>query len=127
MQPNLKNYPLSSLPAYTAQSVGTALASGQLQSKTSMALADGKLDTKNAILLKKMETKTIAPELAAERNNQLPIPLDTALSLLGDTQGDIKLDVPLSGPVSELNVGVADVLITARSKAIVPAASDCLM
>lgn len=127
MQLELKNYPLSKLSPYTVQSVGTALASGQLQLKSSLVLADDKLDMDNAILLKKLETKTISPELAAELNNQLPISLDAALSLLRDNQGDIKLNVPLNGPVNELDVGISDVLITALSKAIVPAASGYLM
>jgi hypothetical protein len=127
MKLDLKNYPLKSLSSYTVQAVGTALASGQLQLKSSMVLADDNLDMKNAILLKKLETKTIEPELAAELNNQLPIPLDSALSLLRDKKRNISLDVPLSGPVSELNVGISDVLITALSKAIVPAASGYLM
>jgi hypothetical protein len=81
----------------------------------------------NALLLKKLKTKTISPELAAELNNQLPIPLDSALSLLRDSDENIKLDVPLSGPVDKLNVGISDVLVTALSKAIVPAASGYLM
>ncbi|MCP4338495.1 MAG: DUF748 domain-containing protein, partial [Desulfobulbaceae bacterium] len=127
MKVKLKNYPLSSLSPYTVQSVGTALASGQLKVKTKIALADDELDMDNEILLKKLETKTISPELAEELNNQLPIPLDSALSLLRDSKRNITLDVPLSGPVSELNVGVSDVLITALSKAIVPAASGYLM
>lgn len=127
MQLDLKNYPLSKLSSYTVQSVGTALASGQLQIKSSLVLADDKLDMDNEILLKKLETKTISPELAAELNNQLPISLDAALSLLRDNQGDIKLNVPLKGPVNELDVGISDVLITALSKAIVPAASGYLM
>jgi len=127
LQVELKNYPLSSLSAYTVQSVGTALASGQLQLKTSLLLADDKLDMKNSVLLKKLETKTITPKLAAELNNQLPIPLDAALSMLRDSDRNISLDVPLSGPVSELSVGVSDVLITALGKAILPAASGYLM
>lgn len=127
MKVELKNYPLSSLSAYAVQSVGTALASGQLQLKSALVLADDELDMDNAILLKKLETKTISPQLAAELNNQLPIPLDAALSLLRDSKRNIALDVPLSGPVSELDVGVSDVLITALGKAIVPAASGYLM
>ncbi len=127
MKVSLKNYPLSSLSSYTVQSVGTALASGQLQLKSKLALADDKLDMDNNILLKKLETKTISPELAAELNNQLPLPLDSALSILRDSDENISLDIPLKGPVSELNVGVSSVLITALSKAIVPAASGYLM
>jgi hypothetical protein len=123
----LKNYPLSRLSAYTVQSVGTALASGQLKLKTKIDLENDNLDMKNSIVLKKLETKTISPELAAELNNQLPIPLDAALSILRDSDRNITLEIPLKGPVSHLNVGVSDVLITALSKAIVPAASGYLM
>ncbi len=126
LQMDLKNYPLSSLSAYTVQSVGTAMASGQLQLKSSMKLADDRLDLKNDLLLKKLKTKTISPKLAAELDNQLPIPLDAALSVLRDNDQNIKLDVPLSGPISKLNVGISDVLITALSKAIIPAASAYL-
>ena len=124
---SLKNYPLSRLSAYTVQSVGTALASGQLQLKTKLDLENDNLDMKNSIVLKKIETETLAPDLAAELNNQLPIPLDAALSILRDSDRNISLEIPLSGPVSDLNVGISDVLITALSKAIVPAASGYLM
>ncbi|WP_169309351.1 DUF748 domain-containing protein [Desulforhopalus sp. IMCC35007] len=123
----LKNYPLSRLSAYTVQSVGTALASGQLKLKTNIKLANDNLDMKNSVVLNKLETKTISPELAAELNNQLPIPLDAALSILRDSDRNISLEIPLSGPVSDLNVGISDVLITALSKAIIPAASGYLM
>ena len=123
----LNNYPLSRLSAYTVQSVGTALASGQLKLKTKIDLENDTLDMENSIVLKKLETETISPELAAELNNQLPIPLDTALSILRDSDRNISLEIPLSGPVSDLNVGISDVLITALSKAIVPAASGYLM
>ncbi|MFW2365250.1 MAG: DUF748 domain-containing protein [Desulforhopalus sp.] len=127
MKLKLKNYPLSSLSAYTVQSVGTALASGQLKLKTKVELADGNLDMDNSILLKKLETETISPELAAELDNQLPVPLDAALSILRNSERNIELDIPLNGPLSDLDVGVSDVLITALSKAIVPAASGYLM
>lgn len=124
---SLKNYPLSSLSAYTVQSVGTALASGQLAFKSTVNLADDNLDMVNNVVLKKLKTKKISEELARELDNQLPIPLNSALSLLRDSKDNIDLDIPLKGPVDNLGVGISDVLITALSKAIVPAASGYLM
>ncbi len=124
---SLKNYPLSSLSAYTVQSVGTALSEGQLKIKSDIQLADNVLDMKNKVDLRKLKTETISPELAAELNNELPIPLDAALALLRDSKDDISLSIPFSGPLGDLNVGISDVLITALSKAIVPAASGYLM
>lgn len=127
LQLNLKNYPLADLSSYTVKSVGTAFASGQLRLESSIKLADDALDMDNKVLLQKLETETVAPELAKELNNRLPVPLDSALALLRDGNRDISLDIPIRGPMSELDVGIADVLITALGKAIVPAASGYLM
>lgn len=127
MEINLKNYPLSKLSSYTVQAVGTALASGQLHLTSDLKLADDQIDMDNTIVLRKLETETISKELAAELNNQLPIPLDTALSLLRDSDRSISLEIPLKGPVNHLSVGVSDVLITALGKTIVPAATGYVM
>jgi hypothetical protein len=124
---DLKNYPLSKLSSYTVQSVGTALAGGQLQLKTKLTLADEVLGMQNEILLKKLETERISKELAAELDNELPIPLDAALAILRDSKDNISLDIPIEGPLSDLDVGISDILVTALGKAIVPAASSYLV
>lgn len=124
---NLKNFPLANLSAYTVQSVGVALASGQLKMKSDIQLSDHGLDMKNEILLHKLETSTITKELADKLDNQLPIPLDSVLSMLRDKDDNISLNVPISGSLDELDVGISDILITALGKAVVPAASGYLM
>ncbi len=123
----LRNYPLASLSSYTVQSVGTALASGQLRVVSNVELNDGVLDAQNRVILQKLETKKISEELAKELDNKLPVSLDTALSILRDSEDNITLDIPVKGPASDLGIGVADVLITGLSKAIVPAASSYLV
>jgi len=47
--------------------------------------------------------------------------------MLKDRKDTITLDVPLSGPIDKLSVGISDILITALGKAIVPAASGYLV
>lgn len=123
----LKNYPLTQLSSYTVQSVGTALAGGQLHLKTKLGLADETMDMENKILLKKLETERISEELAAELDNELPVPLDAALAMLRDSKDNISLDIPIEGPLSDLDVGISDILVTALGKAIVPAASSYLV
>ena len=124
---DVKNYPLHRLSSYTVQSVGTALSSGELRLESSVELAENILDMQNHVILQKLETETISEELAKELDNQLPMSLDAALSLLRDSDDNITLDIPLEGPVDDLGVGIADVLVTALSKAIVPAASGYLV
>ncbi|PID75866.1 MAG: hypothetical protein CSB23_01245 [Deltaproteobacteria bacterium] len=123
----LKNYPLTTLSSYTVQSVGLALASGQLHLNSKMKLSENQIDMQNKVVLRKIETKAIAADLVEELNNKLPLPIDLALSLLRDSEGTISLDIPLSGHVGKLKVGISDVIITALSKGIVPAASGYLM
>ncbi|SHO42575.1 DUF748 domain-containing protein [Desulfopila aestuarii] len=120
----LKNYPLTSLSPYTVQAVGTALSSGNLKLTTKVALAGDKIDMKNNVVLANLKTDTISPELAAELNNQLPVPLDAALAMMRDGDGNISLDIPISGPLDNLNVGIASIIVTALNKSIVSAASS---
>jgi len=124
---HVKNYPLSHLSPYTAQAVGTALASGELKSDATVSLKDNYLKVENDLLLQKLETKTLSPELAAQLNNQLPLPLDAALALLRDSKGNISLSIPVEGDLSSLHVGFASIVITALGKAIIPAASAYLV
>ena len=124
---SLKNYPLSRLSPYVIQSVGLALTSGQLNLASTVKVADNTMRMKNGIHLKKLETATISKELAQQLDNRLPLPLDSAISFLKDSNGDLKLDIPIEGPLAELNVGIADLLITALGKAILPAASSYLV
>ena len=124
---SLKNYPLSRLSPYVIQSVGLALTGGQLNLASTVKVADNTMRMKNSIHLKKLETATISKELAQQLDNRLPLPLESAISFLKDSNGDLKLDIPIEGPLSELNVGIADLLITALGKAILPAASSYLV
>ncbi|HHD56458.1 MAG TPA: DUF748 domain-containing protein [Desulfobulbaceae bacterium] len=124
---HLKNYPLSHLSAYTVQSVGVALASGSMRLTSDIALEKRQLDMKNKVVLQQLKTSTISKELAEKLDNQLPVPLDSALAMLRDRKDTITLDVPLSGPIDKLSVGISDILITALGKAIVPAASGYLV
>ncbi len=124
---SLKNYPLSHLSAYTVQSVGVALASGSLRLTSDISLKKRQLDMKNKVVLQQLTTSTISKELAQKLDNQLPVPLDSALAMLRDRNDTITLDVPLNGPIDKLSVGISDILITALGKAIIPAASGYLV
>lgn len=121
LEVELKNYPLRNLSSYTIQAIGTGLASGELQLNSSLSLEKNYLNNKNQIVLKRLKTNVISQELVAELNNQLPVPLDTALSVLRDRNENIKLAVPLKGNLDNIKVGLADVIVTALSKAVVPA------
>ncbi|PIE59523.1 MAG: hypothetical protein CSA32_03995 [Desulfobulbus propionicus] len=113
----LRNYPLRNLSPYLTEGAGVGLAGGELKLNSSVLLKKGYLKNTNEFLLEQLETNMVSDEL----NKRLPIPLDTALSVLRDNNGNIKLSVPLSGELDKLHVGLADIIVTALEKAVVPA------
>ena len=114
----LRNYSLQYVSPYVVDAIGTTFDSGQFNLTSSLTIKDDTLDSKNHIVLKNVNARAVNEELQQKLNNQLPVPLSMALSMLQDKKGEINLDIPVDGPLSELNIGIADVLITATSKAI---------
>ncbi|WP_028581333.1 DUF748 domain-containing protein [Desulfogranum japonicum] len=114
----LRNYPLPSVSPYVVQAIGTYFDTGRADLKSVLKLKGDRIRLDNTVLLKELQTRTVDDELAAELNNQLPVPLDLALTLLRDGDNNIELDIPLSGNLSDLNVGITDILVTAVGKAI---------
>jgi len=70
------------------------------------------------LVSKDLDAETVHGELADKLNNQLPIPLELALTMLRDSDGTIELKIPLKGELDDMHVGVTDLVITALGKGI---------
>jgi len=117
-QATLKNYSLQQLSPYVVDAIGTYFQSGELNLNSKLTIDGDSLDIDNTLLLNDIKAQTVDAELAAELNNALPVPLDLALSMLRDNNGNIKLGVPISGELSDLSIGLTDIIVTATGKAI---------
>lgn len=122
----LRNFPMQSVSPYTVKAIGTFFPSGRLDLTSTLHLDEAVIDMKNNLLFKELKAETVDGELADQLNNQLPVPLDLALSMLRDSDDNIDLDIPLDGELSSMNIGIADVLITALSKGITVAVAPYL-
>ena len=114
----LRNFPLPKVSPYVVQAIGTYFDTGRADLTSTLKLEGDALNLDNNLLLKDLEIRTVNDELAAELNNQIPVPLNLALNMLRDGDGNIDLDIPISGRLSDMNVGISDVIVTAVSKAI---------
>ncbi|MDH3327636.1 MAG: DUF748 domain-containing protein [Desulfobulbaceae bacterium] len=124
---SLKNYPMIRLAPYSIQYLGITPTQGTLNVESELSLENGHLNLEKTWLLKKLEIKTVDNELAGKFNGQLPMPLDSALSILKDKNENIELAIPISGPVDHLDFGISGLFITPLSKAIVSASSSYLI
>jgi len=114
----LRNYPIHDLSPYVIEAIGTAFKDGQLDISSEASIIGQELKSDSKLVLKEIEIEAIDKELAAELDNQLPVPLDTALGILKDKENDVHLSVSVNGELSHLKVGVSGIIITAISKAI---------
>ncbi|MBW1749289.1 MAG: DUF748 domain-containing protein [Deltaproteobacteria bacterium] len=116
---HLRNYSLEKLSPYVIDAIGTKFVKGQMSITSDLKIKGNKLHLKNNLVLQRIEAETVSEELQAKLNNELPVPLDMALTMLRDHKGDIDLDVPVSGTLAHLNVSPTDIIVTALSKALV--------
>lgn len=111
---------------YVVQAIGTFFPSGMMDLHSSLDIADGSIDMKNNLVLKDLVTEGVKGDLASELDNQLPVPLNLALTMLEDSEGLIDLDVPIKGKLSDVNIGTADLIWTPLSNAITVAVTPYL-
>lgn len=123
---SLKNYSMQQLSPYVIDAVGTSFQSGQLNLDSHLTIQGQKLASKNTFDLKQLKLSTVSEEQQNILTKSLPVPLDMALYMLRDSNGDIKLRVPVSGTLSSLRVNPTHLIVTAISKALVTAVTPYL-
>jgi hypothetical protein len=109
------------LPAfnpYVVQAMGYRVKKGMLKVDADIKLRNGQLGGKTHILLKNSKLEPADEATINRISKQIAMPLDTALSVLRDDNNNINLEVPLSGNITDPNVGINDVINQISTKAI---------
>jgi hypothetical protein len=114
----VSEFPMLVLAPYMARGTGYTVRSGDLGLESSLSVEDGILDSSHHIVLRAFEVTPARDELIAQTENELGMPLDKALSLLRDDDNVITLDVPITGPLSEIRIGTGDIINTVMVKAV---------
>lgn len=102
VQVQFRNLALSPLSPYTATFAGRTIAAGRLNLDLQYRVEKGRLKSENAIVLRGLKLgDTVDSTLASN------LPLDLALALLTDSEGQIDIALPVRGDVDspEFNYG----------------------
>ncbi len=78
-------------------------------------------------MLQALETALVDSEEAGNLIDQGALPLNMAMGMLKDGDGNVELDVPLSGSISDPNFGLSSIVTLITKKAIMSATQDYLM
>ena len=113
---------LPPLSSYSAQYIGYDLKRGRLDVDIDVNIDHGKIDSKNMVYLNKLNIVQKDEETAKKFSDQLAMPLDAALGMLRDKQGNIKFALPVEGDITEPQFKLSGVINLALAKALKTAA-----
>jgi hypothetical protein len=119
---DLKNAELPVVSPYAGKYVGYFLQSGQMDFSSSGTLKKGVLSGKNRIKLNRLEVQPAQNEATGNFNKTLSMPLGTAISVLQDSEDNIKLDVPVEGSLDDPQFGYQSIINRLASKGLKKAA-----
>jgi len=99
------------LSPYVIQNTGYSFISGEMQADIPLKINQNNLNGAINLTLynpKVKSVKTPDPQKEEKGKIQLGMPLDSALKLLRDKQNNVKLNIPISGDISDPKFSVAD-------------------
>ncbi len=119
----LADLPLAPFNPYAAAS-GYGVAGGTARLDSQITLAPGAYQTTNKLVLHKLEVTSGEGE--ALFASQFGMPLSLALSLLTDVEGNIVLDLPITGDAQGMRTGVGTLIANSLARAILNAVTSPL-
>lgn len=109
---------LPPLSAYTIPLLGYRLQSGKANSDIQFTAKGGQVEGSSDLTLNQLEVEPLDSEKMAAMQQQLSIPLETALGMLKDKNNQIKLTLPISGAVDNIQVDPSDAINQAIGRAM---------
>jgi len=80
--------------------------------------ANGRLDAETDWLIQRIELEELDEFAKNSLAEQVDLPVDTAINLLQDKDGNIELNIPISGQLDDPNFGISGVVSKAIGNAI---------
>lgn len=127
LEGEIKEFPLPQASAYTSKYIGFGVEKGQLNTDLQIAVVDSVIDGKTVLYINAAEfdsTDTV-DDLSVVKQGS--VPLNVALNMIKDGDGNIKLVVPLSGNVDDPNFGVQYIVGLIIEKAALSQAKSYLL
>lgn len=109
---------LPPLSAYTIPLLGYRLQSGKANSDIQLTAKAGQVDGSSDLVLNQLEVEPLNADKMAAMQQQLSIPLETALGMLKDKNNRIQLSLPVNGPMDNIQVDPSDAINQAIGRAM---------
>jgi len=124
---NISELDLPSVSPYVKDGLGFEMKTGQLDVGVEVTIQDGEIDGETKLFLRGVDMSSADEVEQGTIKEGKAMPLNYALGLLKDDQGNIDLGVPLRGNVAEPSFGVESFLALVLKKAAMSQAKSYLM
>jgi hypothetical protein len=117
----IESLELAPLSPYVIQNTGYRFTSGEMQADIPIKINQNQLKGKIDLILYNPKVERTKAKKPAEENRgkiRLNITLDSALRLMRDKQNDVKLNIPVSGDISDPQFSVADAVNKVLAKTL---------
>jgi uncharacterized protein involved in outer membrane biogenesis len=113
---NVRDYELAALTPYSVQYASHRITRGRASVRTTVEYEAGNFTSRNTLTVQRLQ---LGEEVDPDLREGLGIPLGLAVSLLEDTHGEIRLELPVSGGADGLHYQLGGVIRTALRNALV--------
>lgn len=124
---NINELDLPSVSPYVKDGLGFEMKTGQLDVGVEVTILDGEIDGETKLFLRGVDMASADEVEQGTIKEGKAMPLNIALGMLKDDQGNIDLGVPLRGNVDEPSFGVESFLGLVLKKAAMSQAKSYLM
>ena len=113
----LKKFTLPAANPYVDSVLAWIIRNGELTAKLEYKIEEGKLDAKNDILVGNLK---VAPSRASDEvKKRIGLPLGLIVALIKDGDGNIHVNVPISGTLTDKQFDFSDAIWTAVRNVII--------
>lgn len=116
---SLSNMELSPLSPYTGKYIGRTIEKGKLSTDINYKIENKEISAQNHLILDQF---TLGRQV--DSPDDLNLPVSVAIALLKDRNGEINVDLPISGRTDDPSFGIAKPLLKALQNLIVKAATS---
>jgi outer membrane protein OmpA-like peptidoglycan-associated protein len=108
VQSNFTGMPMPLISSYMVQFAGYKVEKGKMSLGLNYKVANKQLTASNSILIDQLELGE-----KVENPNAVSLPLELAVALMKDSDGKIKIDVPISGSLEDPQFSVSHIVVDA--------------
>jgi len=123
----VKEFSLPEVSPYLKATLGFDLLSGQFDTDIKLKIVEDMIKGESHIAVRGLEISTAESGEVNTLKGQSSMPLNSALNMLKDDKGNLTLDVPLNGDVSNPEFGISGFIGLITKKAIMSAAESYLI